>query len=73
MEQGLGWLRWSPDQFWNATLEEVSRGIMGYIETRGGKPEGRLPLPDEDYDRLIAMAQEEMEREAAEAREREAA
>jgi hypothetical protein len=63
MEQGLGWLRWTPDQFWEATLEEITRAIIGYAETRGVKPEGRLPLPESDYDRLINMIENEMARE----------
>jgi hypothetical protein len=63
MEQGLGWLRWSVDEFWSATLEELTRAIIGYGETRGVKPQGRLPLPDSDYDRLIGMIEDEMARE----------
>jgi hypothetical protein len=67
MQQGLGWLRWSVDQFWAATLDELTQAVIGYGETRGVRPEGALPLPEDTIDRLIAMV------ERAEAEEAEAA
>lgn len=37
MEQGLGWLRWSPEQFWGATLAELTAGACGFLEAKTGK------------------------------------
>jgi hypothetical protein len=64
MQQGLGWLRWSVTDFWNATLEEFSNAVIGFGESRGVKPEGQMPLPEEEYDRLIRMVEDEVEKEA---------
>jgi hypothetical protein len=55
-------------EFWDATLEELHHAVIGYAETRGVKPEEDLPLPKDDYDNLIAMVEEEMAREEAEAK-----
>ena len=35
MQLGLGWLRWTPDVFWNSTLKELIAGIDGYMEAHG--------------------------------------
>jgi hypothetical protein len=65
MEQGMGWLRWSAEQFWAATLDELTHAIVGFGEARGVKADSELPLPEEDYDRLIAMVDAEAKKEAA--------
>jgi hypothetical protein len=38
MQMALGWLRWTPDAFWGATMAELDNAIVGYMETRGVKP-----------------------------------
>jgi hypothetical protein len=51
----LGWLRWTPDVFWNATLAEVTAGILGYLETRGvQRPNAKAPV----YDALLDMVRQ---------------
>jgi hypothetical protein len=55
MQQALGWLRWTPDAFWGATLAEIHSALTGYLETRGVTP------PDSKramFDNLLAMARE---------------
>jgi hypothetical protein len=37
MEQATGWLRWTPDAFWAATLAEVAAAVCGFVECRTGK------------------------------------
>jgi hypothetical protein len=60
MQQGLGWLRWSVADFWEATLDELLAGIVGFAETRGAGSSDDKPLPNEQYDQLIAMVEKEM-------------
>lgn len=67
MEQGIGWLRWSPDDFWGATLAELTAGVMGYLETRGQKrPEPKAA----QYDALLEMAAQARRAERRAERER---
>lgn len=70
MQQGLGWLRWTVDEFWQATLQELHAGVMGFAESRGAKPDTDSPLPEEEevYDRLLRLVAEEQEREDEAAR-----
>lgn len=37
MEIGLGWLRWTPDAFWSATLGELLAAQAGFVESKTGK------------------------------------
>jgi hypothetical protein len=68
MQQGLGWLRWSTDQFWNATLQELHAGVIGFAESRGAKTDSPPSEEEEVYDRLLRLVKEEQEREDEEAR-----
>lgn len=61
MRQGMGYLRWSPEQFWNSTLAELHAGLQGYAEARGWtKPGASRRLADSDYDELLALAEAQM-------------
>jgi len=54
MQQALGWLRWTPDTFWNATLSELWAGLTGLQEWEHGvEPAEARALR---YDSLLAMA-----------------
>lgn len=56
--QACGWLRWTPETFWNATLDEVSAAVYGYAESRGA-----LPKADEEaekWERLYRLGREAM-------------
>lgn len=55
MEQALGWLGWTPDAFWGATLAEVTAGVMGYLETKG---QARQSAKGDAYGALYEMALE---------------
>lgn len=59
----MGWLRWSPRDFWDATLAELMAGHNGVIEEKTGK---------NPRERLERMAMLYAEAKAAEAREKEA-
>lgn len=62
MEQALGWLRWTPDAFWDATLAEVTAGVIGYMETRGQtRPNAKAKTFDGLLD-MIRQAQREERR-----------
>lgn len=63
-QQALGWLRWTPDAFWSATLAEVDNAVQGYLEdTRGIEPRGSR---DDLYDELKRIGDEAVAREKAE-------
>jgi hypothetical protein len=65
MQQAMGWLRWTPDAFWGATLADVHSGLTGFLETRGVAP------PDakrEAYDEMLAVAREAKREERRAAR-----
>ncbi len=32
MHQALGWLKWSPEQFWDSTLSELYAAVTGLLE-----------------------------------------
>jgi hypothetical protein len=61
MEQATGWLRWSPAEFWVATLSEVCAGVVGYVESRTGKN------PRERIERLNLLRAEVREAEGGSA------
>lgn len=46
MEWGLGVLRWSPSEFWQATPYELSAAIRGYQEAHSAKPDPDPPESD---------------------------
>lgn len=50
----MGWLRWTPDAFWGATLAEVTAGVMGYLEAEKGqaRPGAKAGV----FDGLLDMA-----------------
>jgi hypothetical protein len=52
MQHALGWLRWTPDAFWGATLAEVDNAVVGYLETRGVQPRGAKAAM---YDELLEI------------------
>jgi hypothetical protein len=64
MQQALGWLRWSPDQFWGSTLAELTAAVAGYLETRGVDPQAGEKERAMQGD-LLAMLEAEMEKEGA--------
>lgn len=33
----MGWLRWTPEAFWGATLAEVTAGLVGFAEAKTGR------------------------------------
>lgn len=59
MEQALGWLRWTPEVFWDATLAELTAGILGYMETRGAeRPNAKASVYDDLQDFMRTMKRE---------------
>lgn len=52
MEQACGWLRWTPEAFWNATMDEVDAAVRGFAESKGVKKP--TAMDDGDMDDLIA-------------------
>lgn len=49
----MGWLGWTPDAFWNATLAEVTAGVMGFLEAKG---QARPSDKSDAYGGLFDMA-----------------
>jgi uncharacterized phage protein (TIGR02216 family) len=35
MQMGMGALRWSPDQFWRSTMQELMCGYEGFAQSKG--------------------------------------
>lgn len=67
MQQAFGWLRWTPDAFWGATLAEIHSATIGYLETRGVAPRDAKA---DIYDELLEVARDAIR---AERRTKEAA
>ena len=66
MQQACGWLRWTPDAFWGATLAEIHSATTGYLETRGVAPrDARADVYDELLE--VGRAAIRAERKAREA------
>lgn len=66
MQQACGWLRWTPDAFWGATLAEIHSAITGFLETRGVAPrDAKADMYDELME--VARAAQRAEREGREA------
>ena len=55
MEQALGWLRWTPEAFWGATLAEVTAGLVGFAEAKTGR---RSSAHNPGMDSLLDMARQ---------------
>ena len=54
MQQACGWLRWTPDAFWDATLSELWAAVEGLLEwERNVEPPN---VRADAFDRLLAMA-----------------
>lgn len=71
MQQAMGWLRWTPEAFWGATLAEIDNATQGYLEdTRGHEPRGSKSGMWDEL-REIGDAAVRAEREAARQQERE--
>lgn len=60
MQQALGWLRWTPSEFWGATLAELQSAVTGYLETRGVTPRGAKA---DLYDELLEIGREAVRQE----------
>lgn len=56
MQQGIGWLRWTPETFWNATLAELYAGLAGLLEFE--KDVEPRSAKSDMYDSLLDMALE---------------
>lgn len=68
MQQALGWLRWTPDQFWDATLSELFAAVAGLLEwERNVEPATERGVM---FDRLLEMAEAERRRESEERKAR---
>lgn len=71
MHQALGWLRWSPEQFWDSTLSELYAAVTGLLEwERNVEP---LTERGAMFDQLEHMVREAQRQERLEAKEREEA
>lgn len=69
MQQALGWLRWTPDAFWGATLAEIDNAIGGFLEeARGIEPRG---AKSSIWDELREIGDEAVKAERAAARQQE--
>lgn len=47
MRGAFGYLKWTPEVFWSATLTEYFRAIEGHNEANGGKKKAEAPSDDE--------------------------
>lgn len=46
MRGAFGFLKWTPETFWSATMTEYFAAIDGLNEANGGKP--KIEPPDDD-------------------------
>lgn len=71
MQQGLGWLDWTPDVFWNATLSELYAAIVGKREfVHAIPPIKHASELESKYGGLLEMVREAQRAEAKAANER---
>lgn len=71
MQQGLGWLGWTPKVFWNATLSELYAAIVGKREWDHGIPPKQAGNELESkYGGLLEMVRQAQREEARQERER---
>jgi hypothetical protein len=71
MQQGLGWVGWTPDVFWNATLSELYAAVVGKREfvdkIPPTKPASEL---ESEFGGLLERVREAQRAEAKAANER---
>lgn len=57
----MGWLGWTPDAFWDATLAEVTAGVMGYLETKGqARPGAKANVYGDLFDMALKARRDEI-------------
>ncbi len=54
----LGVLRWSPSDFWRATVWEVAEAYEGYALSKGIKKQTKTSLTEDDVSELRAWMDE---------------
>lgn len=54
MRGAFGFLKWTPETFWSATLTEYFRAIDGHNQANGGGKKAAAPTKDE-MSKLLAM------------------
>jgi hypothetical protein len=54
MELALGYLRWTPDVFYRATLRELIAGMDGLVESKGGTTPRQRAAMVKDLKALMA-------------------
>jgi hypothetical protein len=57
MRGAFGYLKWTPETFWSATLTEYLQAIDGHNEAQGGKRKVEPPSGDEMAELLAKYGQ----------------